>query len=116
MSLEDKIEALTKAVEANTAALLAGGGAAPAAASAPAAGKGGKGGKTTEKADTPKVSRDEMVKALNEVKESKGVAEAKRLIKEVGGADKMADIPDGKIEVVYKAAKELLTAEEEEGI
>lgn len=115
MSLEDNIVALTKAIEANTAALLAGGGAAaPAATTAPAAettgkGKGGKTSKTTE----PTVTREQMVAALNDVKEKKGVAAAKAIIKDVGGADKMADIPEGKIAEVHKAATDALKEEEE---
>jgi hypothetical protein len=106
MSLEDKIEALTKAVEASTAALTAGG-AAPAATTTAKAGKT----KTTE-TTAPTTTREEMVAALNEVKEKKGVSDAKALIKDVGKADKMADISDKLIDAVFKAAQAKLAEEE----
>ena len=100
MALEDKIEALTKAIEANTAALKAGGGSSSgssaststAAASAPAS----------------KHTRPEMQAALNEVKEKKGADAAKAIIKDKGGVAKMAEIPDAKIDDVFDAAKKAL--------
>lgn len=97
MSLEEKIAALTAAVEANTAALKAGGGAkAGTGSSSPAS----------------KHTRAEMQAAMNELKEKKGAPEAKALIKEVGGVDKLADIPDDKIDACFDAAKKKLAAED----
>lgn len=109
MSLEQAIEKLTAAIEANTAAVTAAAGSAPAAAPA-ATGKGKKA--DTPKADTPKVTREQMTKALNDVKEAKGVDAAKGIIKDVGKAAKMADIADNLIEAVYNAAVEKLAEEE----
>lgn len=102
MSLEDAILKLTAAVEANTAALKAGG-------SAPAAtGKAAKEPKTetkTEAAYTPKHDKSKMTAALNEVKEKFDAATAKGIIKNVGGAEKMAEINDPqKIDETYEAA------------
>lgn len=100
MSLEQAIEKLTAAVEANTAALKAGGGA-----------KGGSGKSETASDSGYKAKHDKaaMQAALNEVKEKLGTPAAKALIKDVGGADKMADITDPKkIDEVYEAAKKKL--------
>lgn len=113
MSLEAAIEKLTAAVEANTAALAAGGAAPAAAPAATTTTKGGKGGKTTT--TEPSVTRDQMVKALNDLKEKSGVAAAKKVVKEVGKAEKMADIADDKIEAVFKEATKALSAEEDGG-
>lgn len=101
MSLEQAIEKLTAAVEANTAALKAGGG------------KSGSGkSETTSSSDSgykAKHDKAAMQAALNEVKEKLGTPAAKALIKDVGGADKMADITDPKkIDEVYEAAKKKL--------
>lgn len=103
MSLEQALAANTAAVEALTAVLKAGGGASA---------KGG----TTTKTETKsgyeaKYSKADMQGALNEVKEKLSTADAKKLIKEVGGADKMADITDpATIDKVYEAAKKALEA------
>lgn len=100
MSLEQALAANTAAVEALTAVLKAGAGK-----TTPAAGK-------TEPAKSgyeAKFSKADMQSALNEVKEKLSTAEAKKLIKEVGGADKMADITDpATIDKVYEAAKKVL--------
>jgi hypothetical protein len=124
MSLEQAIAALTAAVEANTAALQGSGAKpaapapaapAPAEAAAPAAGKRGPGRpkkEDSEKGDggyKPQYDKTKMMAVLNEVKEQHGVADAKKIIKEVGKADKMADIVDPKlIDDCYLAAKALL--------
>ncbi len=97
MSLEEKIVALTAAIEANTAALKAGGGAA-------------KTGKTETKTETAgytaKHDKAEMQAALNDVKEKLGTPAAKAIVKEVGKAEKMAEITDPKlIDACYDAAK-----------
>lgn len=104
MSLEDAIAKLTAAVEANTAALKGG-----------SAGKsGGASTKTGDAGYTAKHTKEAMQTALNSVKEKLGTPAAKALIKEVGGADKMADITDPKKidEVTEAANKKLAEAEE----
>lgn len=109
MSLEQKIEELTAAVTALTAAMK--GGAAPAAAKAEKA----SGAKAEKAADyEAKHSREEMQAALGEVKEKCGTPAAKAIIKDVGGVDKMAEITDPKvIDKVYDAAKAKLEEAEE---
>lgn len=125
MSIEAALAALTAAVEANTAALKAAGVAAPAASAGAEPEKKGRGRppkedapeKTTKSEPEGKYTKDEMTAALNEVKEKKGVADAKAIIKTVGKQDKMADIVDPKvIDAVYAACQEALKgkAEEEE--
>lgn len=100
MSLEQKIEALTVAVEALTAAMKGGAPAAGKAATpAPAAAK------TTKAEYKAEHTADQMKAALTKVKETLGTGEAKAIIKDVGKADKMADITDPKlIDACYKAA------------
>ena len=108
MSLEQKIEALTAAIEANTAALKAGGGAAASTSKATAT-------KTTkeEKPKAPAHTREEMAALVRKVKAEKGEDAAKGIIKEVGGVEKLADIPDAKIDAVFDAATEKLAEEED---
>ena len=108
--LEQKIEALTVAVEALTAILTSQGGAAaaPAAAAkteekAPVADKP----KRTTKApaaDKPKYTKAEVQAAVNEVKENFDVATAKALIK-AAGFDKLGDVTEDKFDELYEAAK-----------
>lgn len=105
MSLEQALAANTAAVEALTAVLKSGAGASAKGGTTAAAGK-------TEKSGyEAKFSKADMQGALNEVKEKLSTADAKKLIKEVGGADKMADITDpATIDKVYEAAKKVLEA------
>ena len=115
MSLEQALAANTAALEALTAALKA----APttAAAPAPKAEKPTKAEKA-EKAEKAaayeaRFDKAQMTAALNEVKEAKGVPEAKRIIKEVGKAEKMADIADpALIDAVYDECKKVMSAED----
>ena len=99
----------TFATEAEAAAWLSG--TSAAAAPAPAAEKAAAPApKPAAKAAAPKKpanehSKEEMVAALTELKDTKGKDAAKAVIKDVGGVDKMADIPDEKIDAVYSAAK-----------
>lgn len=103
MSLEQKIEALTAAVEALTAKMSGAGVAAPAPA--PAAEKP-KAEKPKAAEYTPKHTKDEMTAALNEVKEKFGTPVAKSIVTETGKAAKMAEISDPKlIDACYEAAK-----------
>ena len=117
MSLEQKIEELTAAVTALTAAMK--GGAAPAAAKAEKASDAKAEKASDAKAEKAagyeaKHSREEMQAALGEVKEKCGTPAAKAIIKDVGGVDKMAEITDPKvIDKVYDAAKAKLEEAEE---
>ncbi len=112
MSLEQAIEKLTAAVEANTAALLKSGGSASTST-----GKAETKEKKTEKYEA-KHTKDEMMAILSELKKKAGgdAEVPKKIIKEVGGADKMADINDpAKIDAVYDAAKKKMSELEEGG-
>lgn len=123
MSLEARIEELTKAVETLTETMAAGNSGAGAAAGSgtgkAAAGSGtGKtraaAGKTRAAAGKSKPTRtkSEMTAAVQEVKEAFGTARAKELISDAGFA-KLADITEDKYEDVYNAAKELIEDAEE---
>lgn len=109
MSIEQKIEALIAALEANTAALKAGGAAAPAAGK-PAATSTTKTVKETAKPASTN-TREAMQALLKKVKEEKSADDAKGIIKEVGGVEKMADIPEDKIDAVFDAATAALEEE-----
>ena len=113
--LEQKIEALTTAVEALTAILTSQGGAAAAAPAAATAAKtedkapaaADKPKRTTTKAaaaDKPKRTKAEVQAAVNEVKENFDVATAKGLIK-AAGFDKLGDVTEDKFDELYEAAK-----------
>lgn len=99
MSLEEALAKNTAALEANTAALLNGGGK-------PAASGGG------ASAYKPKHTYDEMTAALGELKEKSGGSDVpKEIIKTVGKADKMKDITDpALIDAVYDACKAKVAA------
>ena len=62
----------------------------------------------TKKEETakPKHSRDEVNAALVKLKDDCGGDVAKAIIKDVGGVNKMADIPDDKLDAVFKAAED----------
>ena len=97
MSLEQKIEALTAAIEANTAALLKSGGKPAAAAKTdsddaekPAAAAK----KTTKPAKVESEhTREEMQAALGELKEATDAATAKAVISKHGGVAKRPKSP-----------------------
>jgi hypothetical protein len=112
MSIEKTLADLTVALNENTAALkaLASTGGASAPAAAPAAGKSA--GKPAAAAK-PTHTRAEMNAVLQEVKEKKGAPAAKAIIKETGGVEKMAEIPDDKIDAVYDAAKKAVPADDD---
>ena len=99
--LEQKIEALTAAVEALTAILTSQGGAA---AAAPAAADKPKRTTKPAAADKPKRTKAEVQAAVNEVKENFDVATAKGLIK-AAGFDKLGDVTEDKFDELYEAAK-----------
>ena len=108
--LEQKIEALTTAVEALTAILTSQGGAAAAAPAAATAAKTED--KAPAAADKPKrtttkaaaADKPEVQAAVNEVKENFDVATAKALIK-AAGFDKLGDVTEDKFDELYEAAK-----------
>lgn len=105
MSLEQALAENTAALQALTAALAKGGAAAAAPAAAPAAEKPPKGKKEAAAPAAPSIDRSTVNAALEEVKNKHGVEAAKKVIKEAGGVDKRADIPDDKLQAVYDAAK-----------
>lgn len=117
MSLEQALAANTAALIAMTAALTAAGSVTTASTGTAATGEtkaaAGKGKANTTKAEPKGPSVEEMQAALNEVKEKFGAAEAKSIITDVGGAKKMAEIPEAKIKAVFEAAKARLEATEE---
>lgn len=108
----------TFATEAEAAAWLSGSGttntpapaaekaAAPAPAPKPAA-------KAAAKKPASEHTKEEMVAALTELRDTKGKDAAKAVIKDVGGVEKMADIPDDKTDAVYEAAKAAMTADDD---
>jgi hypothetical protein len=119
MSLEQRIEALTAAIEANTAALLGGAGKAdkaPAATAEKAAKteKVEKAAKTEKAAYEAKHTKTEALAAIDEVKVKKGVPAAKAIIKAVG-FDKLAEIvkPED-LDKLYEESKKALEDAEEE--
>lgn len=128
MSIEKALADLTEALNANTAALLKSGGTASAATAEPEAAttapkKGpGRPAKTDAPAATkaPVITQEQMVAALEELKDKKSLDAAKKVITEAGGVDKRKDIPADKYAAVYEAAKTALKpepeAEEEEGM
>lgn len=112
MSLEQKIEALTAAIEANTAALLAGGTSAPAATTTTTT-------KTTKAEKAPKAdeyvakhTETEARAAIEKVKVDKGVPAAKAIIKAVG-FDKLGDIKKAEdFDKLYDKAQEALAEDD----
>lgn len=105
----------TFATEAEAAAWLSG--SAPAAApastkevTAPAKPKPAKPAPKPVSENT----REDMVTAIQALRTAKGKEAAVSIIKEVGGVDKLADIPDDKIDAVYDAA--VAGAAEDEGM
>jgi len=118
MSIENQIAELKAAVVELTATLKAVSAAGQAAGSTATAGattdsdkakkngagnsKGGAGSKKSS------VSREEMQALLLRVKESIGQKEAKKIVTEVGGVDKMAEIQEAKFDAVVAACNELL--------
>lgn len=96
MSIEQKLDALIAAIEANTAALKGAKGSGSTDNGETEKGNTGKTttkttGKTTKTAYEPRHTKAEAQAAANELKEAKGTAAAKAAIKEVG-FDKMGDI------------------------
>ena len=103
MSIEDAILKLAAALEANTAAVLASGGTAAAAPAAEKTTKGKKADAPAPAPAAPKVTRDEVNAALEQVKEKFGVEEAKAIISGAGKAPKRADIAEDNFAAVIAA-------------
>jgi hypothetical protein len=120
MSIEALLEANTKALEANTAALLkAGGGSAAATTTTTGSADAGKGKGKGKTADAPKITRDQVNGALVKLKDKFGMDEAKAIIKAQGKVEKMGEIKDAQFQAVYEAAvaryEELETGDDEGG-
>lgn len=119
MSLEERIVDLTKAIEANTKAILAATSSAGAVAKvtekeevpekAPAKAKAPAKDKAPAK---PGRTRAEMNAAVQEVKEIFGTSRAKKLIADAGFA-KLAEVTEDKYEELYNTAKALIEEAEE---
>lgn len=105
MSIEAHLVALTDALNKNTEVLAKMTGVTPSGTTAPAAsgGKGGKGSKGGEP-ETVKVTQEMVNAALIKIKDDFGMSEAKSIIKEVGKAEKMAEIKPAQYQAVFDAA------------
>lgn len=119
MSIEDAILKLAAALEANTAAVLASGGTAAAPTADKAAekttGKGkGKADAPAAAPAAPKITRDEVNAALEQVREKFGVEVAKAIISGAGKAPKRADIAEENFAAVMAACAEKMQASAEE--
>lgn len=120
MAIEELISNLTAALEANTAAILGAGanvgaGAAPAAEPEKKPSSGGR-KKAADKA-TSKYTADQVRDTLIKVKSEVGEDEAKRIISEVGGYEKLAQLvaDPSKFDAVMEAAEAALSGEDEGG-
>jgi hypothetical protein len=103
MSIEQALAALTAAVEANTAALKGGASAGKSET------------KTETKGYTAKHTKEEMLAAMNEVKEKIDAATAKGIRDDVGKVAKLAELTDpATIDAVYDAAKAALKKAEDD--
>lgn len=99
MSLEDKIEALTIAINANTAALSGGAASTTNAASTKASTTKGK-----TSASKPKRSIEEAQAAVTKIKDEFGLENAKDVLKSCK-VEKLASITDATAEKVFAAAE-----------
>lgn len=105
MSIEKALADLTAAVEANTAALKAGGGAA-------ATTKVAKETKETKVAK-PTHTREELAAIMGKVKAEKSSDVAKALILSDGKSAKLAEVAEENIDALYAAAEAKLKEEDE---
>ncbi len=109
MSLEERMVALTEALDRNTAAIL--GGKPPAAAGKPAPGK-----PAPSKPATPTITADEIKLAVNTVARDYGVLEARKIIADVGKAKALADIPEARWPAVLAACQAKMTPPDESAL
>lgn len=122
MSIEKALADQTVAINENTAAVKAliaalgtTGKAAASSAPAPAPAESKPAKSETKPAAKSDLDRAKVNAALTEVKEKKGAPAAKAIIKDKGGVERMADIPEDKFQAVYDAAKAAVKEEEEDG-
>lgn len=113
-TLEELIAANTAAIEANTAAILGAGanvGSAPAATGKAATGVKTGGGRGKAATATSKFTADQVRDTLIKVKSEVGEDEAKRIISEVGGYEKLAQLvaDPSKFDAVMEASEAALT-------
>lgn len=109
MSLEQALQANTEAVNALVAALKG--------AKTPSGGEATKADKPAKaEAAKPKHTREELDTVLATFKDKLGIEKVKALIKEVGGVDKKADIPDSKLDAVVIAAKDKIKVAEDDEV
>jgi len=69
--------------------------------------------KTTTRAK--KVTREDVTALLNKVKEDLGAPVAKKLIKDIGEAERLAEVDDDLLEALFKAANKKLDAAADTG-
>jgi hypothetical protein len=69
--------------------------------------------KTTSRAK--KVTREDVTALLNKVKEDLGAPVAKKLIKDIGEAERLAEVDDDLLEALFKAANKKLDAAADTG-
>lgn len=72
--------------------------------------------KTPPAKPKPAHTRDEVEAALTQVKDKLGLEGAKKVIKEAGGVEKKAEIPDDKLDAVFAACEAAIAAAEEEAM
>ena len=108
MSLEQAISELKTSIDALNAKLSSANAGAPVVAGKTET----KPTKTETKTKAPKHTKDDVAAALGELKEKDGGNgdRAKKLILEVGGTVKLADVPEDKYDALYDAAKKLVEA------
>lgn len=111
MSLEQNIIALTEALTANTAALLGGG--KPAAAGKATTEKAAAG--KTAAAKTSKYTEQDVKDAAVKIVDAQGKPAAKKLIKDAGKADAMADIKPENREAFIDACEAALAGDGDGG-
>lgn len=110
MSIEQALAENTAALTALTAALTVKSGASAATTPTETKPRPEPKPKPEPKA---KVDRPMVNSALEVLKEAKGVEAAKKVIQEIGGVEKRADIPEGKFQAVIDGAKAAAEAEEQ---
>ncbi len=103
MSIETLLSELKESIDRNTEALMKAGGTVAAAASDKPSGRG-RGAKAEKEAEAPKITQEQVNAALIKLKDDFGMPEAKKVITEVGGVEKMAEIKPAKYQAVYDAA------------
>lgn len=106
MSLEQVIEANTVAMTALTAALLGKGTTGAAAPAKPGRAAAGA-------AAEPKHTFEEVTTICVQVKTTKGDLAAQGLIKDIGGALKLKDVPKANFDALYAAAEAKLAEEDD---